>query len=101
MRRLDLFQCVCVCVLELSALYCNATHIVHKCLLAYLDDIENMPVKTPPSPRPNSEFMRQPPDGAEKIKIIDELYVYYWMDLFHWVAFIYLVCIAPYSNNPS
>jgi len=37
------------------------------------DDINGALLKMTSSPRPNSEFMRQPPDGAEKIKIIDEL----------------------------
>lgn len=36
-----------------------------------LDEVED--IKLSSSPRPNSEFMRLPPDGAEKIKIIDEL----------------------------
>lgn len=38
----------------------------------YITD-EAEDIKLSSSPRPNSEFMRQPPDGAEKIKIIDEL----------------------------
>lgn len=37
----------------------------------FLDDIEYTKLLSS-SPTPNSEFMRQPPDGAEKIKIIDE-----------------------------
>lgn len=38
-----------------------------------LDDMESPINKAPPSPHPKSEFVRLPPDGAEKIKIIDEL----------------------------
>jgi len=35
-------------------------------------DYSNSP-KLSSSPQPNSEFLREPPDGAEKVKIIDEV----------------------------
>lgn len=37
-------------------------------------DYSNSP-KLSSSPQPNSEFLREPPDGAEKVKIIDEVWV--------------------------